>query len=126
MCEGERGELGLPQYKLGEGPYGSAYQGTIDDLFGSGDLAPIEIGKRTFGLFLGQFDWVQTIRLVWQQPARGILGWLKWLVHREHKEDIPQVQVCASPVISTICLSPARARQVSRRSGEHAALRRFL
>jgi type IV secretory pathway TraG/TraD family ATPase VirD4 len=82
----------LPQYKLGEGPYGSAYQGTIDDLLGSGDLAPIEIGKRTFGLFLGQFDWVQTIGLVWQQPARGILGWLKWLVRREHKEDIPQVQ----------------------------------
>ena len=82
----------MPQYKLGEGPYGSAYQGTIDDLLGSGDLASFEIGKRTFGLFLGQFDWVQTIGLVWQQPARGILGWLKWLVHREHKEDIPQVQ----------------------------------
>jgi type IV secretory pathway TraG/TraD family ATPase VirD4 len=82
----------VPQYKLGEGPYGSAYQGTIDDLFGSGDLAPVEIGKRSFGLFLGQFDWVQSIRLFWQQPPRGILGWLRLLVRREHKEDIPQVR----------------------------------
>src|ERR1700722_20673066 len=87
-----RGAGGLPQYKLGEGPYGSAYQGTIDDLLGSGDLAPIEIGKRTFGLFLGQFDWVQTIGLVWQQPARGILGWLKWLGHRGDKENTPKIQ----------------------------------
>jgi type IV secretory pathway TraG/TraD family ATPase VirD4 len=87
------GGRGVPQYKLGEGPYGSAYQGTIDDLFGSGDLAPIEMGKRSFGLFLGQFDWVQTIRHVWREPARGILGWLtKLQVNRERLEDIPQIQ----------------------------------
>jgi type IV secretion system protein VirD4 len=82
----------VPQYKLGEGPYGSAYRGTIDDLFGSGDLTPIELGRRSFGLFLGQFDWVQTVRQVWEEPAKGIWAWLtKRLVTREYTENIPQV-----------------------------------
>ena len=88
-----QGAGALQQFKIGEGPYGSAYQGTIDDLFGSGDLTPIETGTRTFGLFLGQFDWEQTIRQIWQEPARGIWGWLtKWRVHRQHLETLPQVR----------------------------------
>jgi type IV secretory pathway TraG/TraD family ATPase VirD4 len=87
------GARGVPEYKLGEGPYGSAYKGTIDDLFASGDLLPIEAGDRVFGLFLGKFDWVQTVRQVWQEPARGVFGWLtKWQVRRHHTEIFPQIQ----------------------------------
>ena len=83
----------MPEYKLGEGPYGSAYQGTIDDLFASGDLTPIEIGDRSFGLFLGQFDWEQTVRQVWKEPARGLWGWLtKSQVNRDHVETLAQTQ----------------------------------
>ncbi len=82
----------MPQYKLGEGPYGSAYQGTIDDLFGAGDLAPVTMGGRSFGLFLGQFDWVQTFRYVWEEPVPGIRAWLTdESVTRDHTEILSQV-----------------------------------
>lgn len=79
-------------YRLGEGPYGSAYHGSIDDILSAGDLAPITIGRRTFGLFLGYFDWVQTIRHVWEQPKKGIWAWLsRSRLQRDQVERIPQV-----------------------------------
>jgi type IV secretory pathway TraG/TraD family ATPase VirD4 len=83
----------MSQYRLGEGPYGSAYRGTINDLFGAGDLTPIEAGKRSFGLFLGHFDWVQSLQYTWHEPAKGILAWFKQKkVNRQHIEYIPQVR----------------------------------
>jgi type IV secretory pathway TraG/TraD family ATPase VirD4 len=83
----------MAQYRLGEGPYGSAYRGTINDLLGSGDLTPINSGRRSFGLFLGHFDWVQTIQHSWQEPAKGFWNWFKDVrLSRNHLEEIPQAQ----------------------------------
>jgi type IV secretory pathway TraG/TraD family ATPase VirD4 len=83
----------LRQYRLGEGPYGSAYRGSIEDLLASGDLQPIDIGDRTFGLFLGQFDWQQSFRHTWQEALQGLSAWLSGgRVTREHIETVPQIQ----------------------------------
>ena len=65
----------MRDYALGEGPYGSAYRGTIDDLFASRDLATLDVSQRRFGLFLGHFDWSQTFSYTWTVPRKGLLAW---------------------------------------------------
>lgn len=87
------GGIDVQQYRLGEGPYGSAYRGTISDLFDAGDLKSYDMQGRSFGLFLGHFPWQQSIKQTWQEPAKGILAWLSGeRVEREHVETVQQFQ----------------------------------
>jgi type IV secretory pathway TraG/TraD family ATPase VirD4 len=79
-------------YRLGEGPYGSAYRGGIDDILAAGDLTPAVVGNRTLGLFLGQFGWSQRLRHHWKEPKPGLLAFLKGdALDRFEDEVIPQV-----------------------------------